>query len=218
VLLVRSEVGGPPQIGEPIDASSALVTGGRLMAGQYEYAEQDPHCCPSIERYAPIDVAARYWSEHGYGPGPGNGTTSTTGGLGPVRIGATFAEVAAATGEVLTAADDLQTQSACVSVPIPSFKGRGYGLGGDGRLRSLEIDDPNLQTKSGLGIGSTEADVAAALGDVAIGPHPCTDGHYVTLTTAVGTREVVFETDGSGIVTRYRVGEPGRADAAEGCA
>jgi hypothetical protein len=217
VVLVSSEREGPRQIGGPIDGAAPSVHGTNLVVERPIYAESDAMCCPSGTEFVPVVVDDKGWHESSAQP-LGADDRATTGRLGPLRIGDTYADAAAAVAGTVEIYDDVETDGACVGVQIPSLGADVGGLGGDGRLHSLEIDDPAIDTKSGLGIGSTEGEVMSAFpGKVASTDHEYQPGgHYLSFIPDDGSGSVIFETDGT-TVTRYRIGEPDWASAVEGC-
>lgn len=216
VAIVSSETAGPRQIGDPIEGAAPTVINSRIVVERPIYMDTDPLCCPSGFEYVPITVGAEEWREGGATKGLAPEDRATTGALGAVRIGDTYQEVAAAVGRVQVQ-DYAESGGSCLGVTIPSLPEGVSGLGGDGRLRSLEIGNESTRTKSGLGIGSTEAEVQAALGTVRVDPHYYQEGgHYLTYEPDDGSGAVVFDTDGTR-VTFYRVGEPAWVAALEGC-
>lgn len=218
VAIVSSEPAGPKQIGEPIDGASPTIHGRNVVVERPIYLDSDPMCCPSSTDYIPIIVDGEGWHESNSARPLGDTDKATTGGLGAVRVGDTYAEVAAAVSGPVKVQDDTESDGACVYVSIPSMSSEVSGLGGDGRLHSLEIDDPGIRTKSGLGIGSSEAEIQGAFpGKVSVTDHEYQEGgHYLSFLPDDGSGSVIFETDGS-TVSRYRIGEPGWAGAVEGC-
>lgn len=218
IAVVRSETAGPVQVGDPVEGFDPVVVGGRPVVTRSVYADDDPRCCPSATAYVPLSLAGGSWREGGGGTPPSTGDRATTTGLGPLRIGTSFAELAGAVGETVEVSDPAESDGSCVYVSVSSLGDRVHGLGGAGRLRSLEVDDSAIRTQSGLGIGSTEVEVQAAFpGKILVEPHEYTDGHYLLFRPNDGSGAVVFETDGI-TVTRYRLGDPAFATALEGCA
>jgi hypothetical protein len=152
----------------------------------------------------------------------GPGDVLTTAGLGPVRIGDTYAQAETATGFPLQVHYPmLGDGDSCIDATLgdPDV---GIGLlGGDGVVRRIDISGSStVRTKSGIGIGSTEADVKAAYaGNLEVEGHPYDEnGHYLTYRPSdTPDRLVIFETDGQR-VTSFRVGTAEFASYIEHCA
>jgi len=219
VIVVSSEPDGLTQVGQPIDGYAPVVVGSRFVVARAVYGPDDARCCPGATAHVPMTLDAGRWIDGGGGDAVGTDELITTSGLGALRIGAPYAEIAAETGQSILVEDPLQSDGACVYVSIDSLP-EVHGLGGDGALHSIEVDDPAVRTRSGLGIGSSAAEVEGAFpGRIGVEPHPYDEaGQYLVFTPADEPgRLVVFETDGA-VVNRYRVGEPSWALAIEGCA
>jgi hypothetical protein len=217
VVLVSSELDGPRQLGDPIEGAAPTVHGNGVVVERPIYTESDAMCCPSGTEYAPIVGDDDGWHESTAKQLSAD-DRATTGRLGALKVGDAYADLAAAVGGSVEIHDDAETDGSCVWVTIPTLDADISGLGGDGRLHSLEIDDPAIMTKSGLGIGSTEAEIQGAFpGKITSDDHPYQPGgHYLTFEAEDGSGSAVFETNGS-TVSRYRIGEPGWTSAIEGC-
>jgi hypothetical protein len=152
-------------------------------------------------------------------------TRVTLRGIGPVAVPAELADVSARIGVELH-----RDESSVLDPANPcSYVSRVAGLDGlffmlDGtRVVRVDVDGGSAsRTVSGIGIGSTEAEVEAAYpGRTATTPHPYTGlegGHYLEVTdpSAPGY-SIIFETDGTK-VTSYRSGLEQYVAAIEGCA
>lgn len=155
----------------------------------------------------------------------------STGGLGPIRLGMTIQEAANAAQVSFVVAP--LTQSAVCQYYLPenfdAEKGKRTGpIDGIGLMvvndQIIRIDiwpGSPVQTVSGLGLGSTTAEVEAAYDQqIELTPHPYTDGKYLTLTPeASGSNlfSLVFETDKAGKVTQFRTGQLPAVTWPEGC-
>lgn len=218
VLVVSSEPGGPRQVGQPIEGHAAVLVGGRLVVSRAVYGPEDARCCPGGTAHVPVRLDGDRWVDGVGGDALDATDVATTGGLGPLRVGATYDEVAAASGQSVLVEDPLGTGAECVYVSIDSLPDV-HALGGAGTVHSVEVDDPVVRTSSGLGVGSGAAAVEAALpGRITAEPHLYVEGGEYLVFTPVDEpgRVAMFETDGQ-TVTRYRVGETGWALAYEGC-
>ena len=220
VALVVSEVGGPRQLGDAIDGYEPTTVGDLASIARAEFSPDDARCCPSTTRYVPVRFDGTNLVEGSDGGDPvGSSSKVTTGGIAGLRPGSTYGEAAAATGQIVVSTFEPEIGSECGSVGVEGAPEGISGLGDPERLQSVYIDHEAIKTTSGLGIGSTEADVYDALGDgVTSEPHEYQQGGHYLIFTSVDDPDqlIVFDTDGSS-VTAYRVGTPGWADAIEGC-
>ena len=155
----------------------------------------------------------------------------TTVSLGPIELGMSIQEAANAAQVSFVIAP--LTQSAVCKYYLPEVYDAGKAMrtapiDGIGLMvvndQVIRIDiwpGSPVQTRSGLGIGSTIEEVQTAYdGDVEVTPHPYTDGNYVTLTPdAAGSNlySLVFETDREGVVTQFRAGQLPAVTWTEGC-
>lgn len=182
--------------------------------------EDDARCCPSgrvVRQYRLVGAEL----ERVPGAGLARSARITGDGWGAVQIGQTYDELARSTGlpVVLDSLEDGDPeQAACTYVSIGDAEGAG-AIGGEGRVRALVVDEPGILTRSGVGVGDTEARVLEVYGDRARRePNEYTeiDDVYV----AAGSGKVVrFElSDETRRVTRVHAGEVGYAALIEGCA
>jgi hypothetical protein len=144
---------------------------------------------------------------------PADAWIVTDDGVGRVRLGMSRSQLTARGGAV-------NSESEACEFVIPQGAPPGVrAMVVDGAVRRIDIAPPGVATRAGVGVGSTESQVTAAYPSARVEPHKYTSGHYllVDLTpAAIGTRRLVFETDGS-TVTRYRVGLVPQVDWVEGC-
>lgn len=139
-------------------------------------------------------------------------------GIGVVTAGMTYAQAEVALGQPIAVTED-QGDDSCVGVEFVGAPQPIGGLGGDGRLRRIDVYESPWKTSAGIGIGSTEAQVHAAYPNgLTVDTHPYNpDGHYLVYTPVDGSASlIIFETDGA-TVTDYRVGEPEFVRYIEGC-
>jgi hypothetical protein len=139
-------------------------------------------------------------------------------GIGPVRIGATVAELSAALNTRLTRADSLHTR--CDYVRAPEVIPGVWFMVVEGRIARLDIDSAGPPTVEGARVGDDTAHVQRLYAPrVTVTPHKYTDGQYLTVTPAApadsGYR-FIFEA-GGGRVTRYRAGRLPEVRWVEGC-
>ena len=147
---------------------------------------------------------------------PDEGWALSETGIGPVRVGMTVAEAAAALSE---------------SAPHPETGECAYvGLGGlpagvslmteGGRIVRVDVDDSSsVATARGARVGWTEARVLALYPGARVEPHKYEDGHYLVVlpgAPADTVHRIVFET-ARGVVTRFRGGVVPAVEYVEGC-
>ena len=177
----------------------------------------EPYCAAGSITSTPLRWTGSDYTEAG--------TTSTISqaplgidGIGPVRVGMTTAQAAAA------ASIPMRLQSAVGSCGKATFVGGPPGLSFmtnlDG-IRRVDVTEPSIKTAEGIGIGSTEAEVTRAYGNrVTTQPHEYTNGHYLVVTSEkpdLANYRFVFETDGTR-VTLFRSGVEPDVEFVEGCA
>lgn len=137
-------------------------------------------------------------------------------GIGPVRVGMTVAEAAAALGAATAQAD---TQD-CAYVGLAGLPAGVSLMTEQGRIVRVDADDSSrVATARGAKVGWTEAQVLAAYPGARVEPHKYEDGHYVIAipgAPADTTHRIVFETAG-GTVTRFRGGQTPQVEYVEGC-
>ena len=141
-------------------------------------------------------------------------------GLGPLVVGATFAEASGALGGALARAANSDT----LACDYARWRGGPVGVTvmvDSGRVARVEVDSGTIATAEGARIGDDEARIRALYpGRVTKSPHKYTDGHYLTVRPAQAsdtTHLIVFETDGQ-TVLRYRGGRKPQVEYVESCA
>jgi hypothetical protein len=135
-----------------------------------------------------------------------------------VRIGMSVEEASTAYGGPLLPLGPVEAGAGCFYVFPRGAPGAVSFMVVDGRVARVDVGGPEPRTSTGVGVGSTEAEVQAAYpGGVAVSPHKYTgpDGHYLTVAPREGAA-LIFETDG-GKVTRYRAGNLPPVAYVEGC-
>jgi hypothetical protein len=157
-------------------------------------------------------------------PGTSNLTATdriSTVGLGPVFVGMTVAEATQAAGspfERLT--PDL---GPCTMYQATDFKDAGVRwLVAFDRIAVIHVDKPGVVTRSGLGVGSSAADVRARFGEqVTERPSPydaaVTELVFTPLEENEARQRVIFDVDGSGQVVRFRSGQLPEVDYSANC-
>ena len=143
-------------------------------------------------------------------------------GIGPVRYGMTVAEATRATGQPLSAVDSgNDNQWACGYVEPGATRGVSF-MTAEGRVVRADVSNPTIRTLSGIGVGSSEADVRQAYGGrIVSAPHVYGDNGDVDLIFVPRDRadrdyRVVFEVI-DGYVVTYRSGLYPAVTYVEGC-
>jgi hypothetical protein len=139
-------------------------------------------------------------------------------GIGPVRVGMTVAEAAAALPDAGAAHPAASEECAYVGL---SGLPEGVSLMTEGgRVVRVDVDDSSaVATTRGARVGWTEARVLALYPGARVEPHKYEDGHYlVAIPGAPGDtlHRIVFET-ARGVVTRFRGGVVPAVEYVEGC-
>ena len=140
-------------------------------------------------------------------------------GVGPVRIGATIAQVNAALGEQLKPAYDVNPECDYID-PATLPPGIALMVERDTIVR-IDVDTAGIATAEGAVVGDTETRVLDLYkGRVEVQPHKYTGpvGHYLRVTWPADTLHLlIFETDGERVVS-YHTGVRPAVDYVEGCA
>lgn len=144
--------------------------------------------------------------------------------VGPVAVGMTLEAASAAAGQEIVGREDSSPgglDSGCFfaspadGVPAVSF------MVLDDVIARIDVGTPGVTTLSGVGVGSTTAQVLEAYGPdrVVVEPHPYDEGgRYLRFVPRQeGGLSLIFETDGTA-VTSYRAGDADAVGFVEGCA
>jgi hypothetical protein len=139
-------------------------------------------------------------------------------GVGPVRVGMGIDEARRVAGVPVEAIDGPYCRG--FRVTGTSFPVEVLAEASE-RINLVIVSEPPLRTVSGIGVGSTRADVLAAYpGQVEVrpgapGPHWIV---YQPRDPALASLSLVFQIDGSGRVQTMKAGLRVRAEADENCA
>ena len=154
-------------------------------------------------------------------------------GIGPVLVGMTVSQASKAAAVALVADGLPDPDSECGFVHPKGGRPKGLSFmvtgasdeegeaGQTDRIARVDVDSTVFKTRSGMGVGNTEAEVKAAYPDrIKVEPHKYVDeGHYLVYQpqdAADARFGLVFETDGTK-VTSFRAGRQPEVGWVEGC-
>lgn len=140
-------------------------------------------------------------------------------GAGPLRIGMTFVEAAAAMASALP--DTARLERACSYVSLDGLPPGVLLMWVDGRIARIDVDSASIATALGARVGDSGDRIRTLYsGRLTEQPHKYVEGgRYLVVRPQAPTRDslaLVFETDGAR-VTRYRVGRQPEVEWVEGC-
>lgn len=138
-------------------------------------------------------------------------------GVGPARFGMTADQVRAVWGGPLE--DNPAEGPACFHLNPAGQPDIAWFamMFGDGKLVRYSVSNGEMVAPGGGRQGMAATEIAERYDAVDVRPHQYTDGHYLRV-AGQGDAVIVFETDGTGVVTEWRVGIPPYVDYVEGCA
>jgi hypothetical protein len=141
----------------------------------------------------------------------------TTAGYGPVKIGMSVAEASAALGAKLVSEGPVDEPTCHYMRTEPAVEGLWFMISDDHVVR-VEVNAPGIATRSGLGVGDSEARVKELLPAAEVTPHKyvAPDGNYLTVWTSDRKAAVRFETL-QGKVTSFYAGRVPEVEYVEGC-
>lgn len=142
-------------------------------------------------------------------------------GFGAIRVGMSIEEASQVTGVEFAPTPGPQTVCQYYQPTDEAIKGLGLMVI-KGKVIRFDIwPGSPVKTLSGIGIGSTEAEIRASYPEqLEEAPHDYTLGKYLTFTSPGDVRNLyrlVFETDETGVVTQYRAGQFPAVTWLEGC-
>jgi hypothetical protein len=140
-------------------------------------------------------------------------------GIGSIRVGMTPQEATQSSGVPLVT--DGKPDPQCAYYKIQGQPNDVWIMVNNGTISRIDINNPQITTRSGAKIGDTEARIKSLYpGQIQVTPHKYVEkGHYLTFVPkddADKNYRVIFETDGSR-VTRYRSGKLPEVEWVEGC-
>lgn len=213
------EVDHEEGLGSPFAATSVRISGGLLQVTGYSYAPDDPSCCPSGMLVRRFGLSGSTITS---APAPGldERAVLTGDGWGNVQVGDPYMELARATG-LRIALDDLEDlpveEASCVYVGVDGRDDVTI-MGGEGKVRSVVFSAPGVKSRSGVGVGDTEADVLR----IYAGRTERIPNTYVSVPDVIvragDGRIVRFEFTEDHVVSTMHAGEVNYAGLIEGCA
>lgn len=137
-------------------------------------------------------------------------------GIGPVKVGMTVAEAAAALSVTAAQADTGE----CAYVGLAGLPAGVSLMTERGRIVRVDADDSSsVATAAGAKVGWTEQQLRDAYPGARVQPHKYDQGNYVIVipgAPADTTHRIVFEAV-RGVVTRFRGGQTPQVEWVEGC-
>jgi hypothetical protein len=141
----------------------------------------------------------------------------TTNGLGPLEIGMTLTEAAAALGSPLVE----QTPGECSILQPPAGPSGIDVIAMSEVIARIDISNASITTRSGAGVGMSRDELFALFGDkLQATPNASGAGEQIALVptdAADADRRVIFETDAGDVVVRYRTGRLPEVEPPEPC-
>jgi hypothetical protein len=137
------------------------------------------------------------------------------GGMGPVKIGMTVAQISKQLGAPLDPQNP--DENGCRTFAAPTWPGVTF-LTINEKLARIEVHGRGIVTDSGVQVGDTEQKIKDLYGrSLQVEPHKYVDaGHYMKVKSKDGKTGFTFETDGN-VVTEFRAGQYPQVDWVEGC-
>ena len=209
LLLALGAAACTGQRGEDRDAAPVA------SAPATDVAKPDTPDSPSTA--AVSNAPATTGTTQGQGALPAPGTIGFA-GFGPAKFGATQEEVRMAWGKDMSGKPD--APGGCYYLqPVPEGGPVAFMIEGD-RFVRVDVHAPAVEAPGGGKIGMGIAEIRKRYPGVEELPHKYEENaKYLRVKDPAGSPGVlVFETDASGTVTRWRVGTPPQVDYVEGCA
>lgn len=144
----------------------------------------------------------------------------TVAGAGPIRVGMTLTEAAAAMHSALP--DTSKLDRACAYVRFDSLPDGLSLMWVDGLIVRVDVSKPTIATQEGARVGDSESRIRTLYdGRFSEQPHKYVKGGRYLIVSAPmagdGSLHLVFESDGTHIA-HYRAGREPQVEWVEGCA
>lgn len=164
VVVVRAGPDGPEQIAEPIDGHGpTFVDGTFILRRDVREANEKPWEATTT-LFVPVRLVDGKFVDGAAGT-PVTETTPMTGeGLGPLVIGSSYEEIAAASGQTIRFSTIFRGAH-CGHLAIEGGDERISGMGTPDRLLAVTLRDGPYRTDSGFAIGSPTDELLDALGE-----------------------------------------------------
>jgi hypothetical protein len=143
--------------------------------------------------------------------------------LGPIHVGMTVEEAARASGVKLVNQSSGGEEFGCLYYQFDPQPKDVFVMVTDGRIARIDVTSKTIKTLSGAGVGSTESEIRRLYpGQIESEVHPYDpQGKYLIFVPQDASQRnyrVIFETDASGTVQRFRSGKLPEVGYIEGCA
>lgn len=144
-------------------------------------------------------------------------------GFGPATFGGTEESVRQSWGRPLALGTPAEGSTCTYLTSDPPLPGNGRGIAfmiEDGKFVRYDVDTPQFVAPGDLVTGMSADDVRAKFGArVEEQPHNYVEGalNLVVSPEDGGDARLAFETDASGIITRWHIGIPPQVHYVEGC-
>jgi len=140
-------------------------------------------------------------------------------GYGEVKFGTAVADMAKAWGGELQEMGKGENASCYFMAPAWVKNSAEFNfMIVDGKFVRFGTESARFLAPGGGKVGMTSAQIQSLYpGRIEQQPHNYTDGKYLRIMDAATGNALLFETDGTGNVTEWRVGQPPQVDYVEGC-
>ena len=150
----------------------------------------------------------------------GGDRQATFAGYGDVKFGTAAAEMEAAWGGRLNVVGKDYNERCYFMTPVWVATPAEFNfMVSEGKFARFGTESAKFVAPGGGKVGMTEAALQALYDNgLQASPHKYTDGKYLSINASgVAPTKLVFETDGAGVVTEWRVGLSPEVDYVEGC-
>lgn len=149
VVVVGVDDDGPTQIGEPVLGYGPVIIDDRLVVRRD--SPGDEMLDELFTSFVPIRVMEGELVEGGGGTSLTDSMIVTADGIGPLRIGETYQEIAARSGLTIDLSIMRDYDASCRYVSVSGFDGALDGLGSPSELRSLRFLRESFRSEKASG-------------------------------------------------------------------